>query len=123
MKYFWSFVGLMQLAEPTSHYEFQPQLSSKSSLHSKNLNKHEAKPAVDPFAYIPNHDKKSSSEGGRRNKSRKEEVCWRCGRAGHVAQNCIADMPKRHASCSRALMSQRNLSLLPVKRAMNSWVI
>ena len=66
MKYFRSFVGLMQLAKPTSHYEFQPQLSSKSLLHSKNLNKHEAKPAVDPFAYTPNHDEKSSSEGGRR---------------------------------------------------------
>src|ERR1700677_628982 len=66
MKYFRSFVSLMQLAEPASHYEFQPQLSSKSLLHSKNLNKHEAKPAVDPFAYIPNHDKKSSSKGRRR---------------------------------------------------------
>src|ERR1700677_1033141 len=66
MKYFRSFVSLMQLAEPTSHYEFQPQLSSKSSLHSKNLNKHEAKPTVDPFAYIPNHDEKLSYEGGRR---------------------------------------------------------
>jgi len=27
------------------------------------------------------------------NSKRREGVCWRCGRSGHVAQNCVADMP------------------------------
>jgi len=27
------------------------------------------------------------------NSRRCEGVCWRCGRSGHVAQNCVADMP------------------------------
>jgi hypothetical protein len=27
------------------------------------------------------------------NTKKREGVCWRCGRAGHIAQNCVADMP------------------------------
>ncbi|KAF7979225.1 hypothetical protein HWV62_43182 [Athelia sp. TMB] len=28
------------------------------------------------------------------NTKRRDMVCWRCGRAKHIAQNCIYDMPK-----------------------------
>ena len=27
------------------------------------------------------------------NTKKQEGVCWRCGRPGHIAQNCVADMP------------------------------
>ena len=35
----------------------------------------------------------SMEEYNRGNMKKREGVCWRCGRAGHIAQNCIADMP------------------------------
>jgi hypothetical protein len=28
------------------------------------------------------------------NTKEREGVCWRCGREGHVARNCVADMPE-----------------------------
>jgi hypothetical protein len=67
----------------------------------KEYEENEAKPTMNPLAlyakpaFMKNRNPrgKENQECDWGNRSRKEGVCWRCGRAGHVAQNCIADMP------------------------------